>query len=105
MAKIKKGDTVVVISGSDTKKSGKVIAVFPDKGRVLVEGVNMQKKHRKARKMNEQSGIRNQEGPINVSNVMLLCGTCKEATRPLMKIQADGRKVRTCRKCGSELDK
>lgn len=105
MAKIKKGDTVIVISGADTKKSGKVIATFPDKGRVLVEGVNMNKKHKKARKMNDKSGIMNQEGPINVSNLMLLCGTCKEATRPQMKIQDDGKKIRACKKCGAELDK
>lgn len=101
---IKKGDTVVAIAGADKKKTGKVIASFPDKDRVVVEGINIVHKHKKARSVKQQSGIMNQESPIHISNVMLLCGTCKEATRALVKTD-DGKKVRVCKKCGAEFDK
>lgn len=101
---IKKGDMVVVISGADKKKSGKVIASFPDKEKVIVEGINIATKHKKARSMKQQSGIMKQEAPIHVSNIMLLCDTCKKSTRVQVK-QADGKKVRICKNCGAEFDK
>lgn len=103
--KIKKGDTVVVISGANKDKSGKVIAAFPKENRVVVEGVNLVQKHRKPRSVKQQGGIISQEAPIHVSNVMLLCNSCKKATRAKMKIKDNGKKVRICGKCGAEFDK
>lgn len=102
--KVKKGDTVVVIAGKDKAKSGKVIAAFPNQDKVMVEGLNIAQKHQKARSVKQQSGIIKKAIPIHVSNVMLLCGTCKEATRSKIK-EEDGKKLRICRKCGAEFDK
>ncbi len=102
---IKKGDTVLVITGKDKTKSGKVIKSYPDKDKVVVEGINVAQKHRKARNAKQQSAIINQELPLHVSNVMLLCGTCKKPTRSKMRIAEDGTKTRICSKCGAEFDK
>lgn len=102
---IKKGDTVLVIAGKDKDKSGKVIKSYPDKDRVIVEGVNVAQKHKKARSAKQQSSIVNQESPLHVSNVMLLCGTCKKPTRSKVKVSEDGSKIRICSKCGAEFDK
>lgn len=105
---VKKGDTVIVLSGKDrsdlTKKKGKILEVIPDKNMVLVEGVNMTTKHRKPRNRYQQGGLIHQEAPINSSNVMLVCDKCKSPTKVGKKILANGDKARVCKKCGSEID-
>lgn len=100
---IKKGDNVVVIAGKDKGKTGKVTEVYPKEGRVLVEGINMATKHKKARNQQEKSGKISINLPIDVSNVMVICPSCGKATRVYHKV-VDGKKVRVC-KCGTSLDK
>lgn len=99
--KIKKGDTVRVIAGADKNNEGKVISVNPEKGTVLVEGVHMIKKHTKPSMANQQGGIVEQEGPIALSNVMLLKGG--KPTRVGFK-EVDGKKVRYAKVDGSVID-
>ena len=79
--KVRKNDTVSVIAGKDKGKTGKVLRSIPDTNRVVVDGVNVQKKHRKARSAQESSGIVNQAGPIDASNVMVVCPACGRPTR------------------------
>lgn len=100
--KVKKGDKVVVISGKDKGKEGKVQMVAPSKGKVVVEGVNIVSKHQKARGAQKPGGIMKQEAQIDASNVMVVCGKCNKATRVAHKIE-DGKKVRVCKKCGATL--
>ena len=99
---VKTGDVVVVITGKDAGKSGKVLAVDLKKNRITVEGVNMISKHQKARKAQEQSQIVKKEGTIDVSNVMILCPTCGKPTRVKHNV-VDGKSVRVC-KCGATLE-
>ena len=99
---IRKDDTVIVLSGDDKGKKGKVIAVSPKEGKVIVEQVNMIHKHVKARKQGDTSGIIDAEGAIYASKVALYCDTCKQGVRVKAKI-VDGKKVRVCAKCGREL--
>ena len=94
---VKKGDKVIVITGKDKGKTGVILAAFPKKNRVLVEGVNIVKKHSKPSQMNPQGGIINQEAPIHVSNVMLIDPKTGEPTRVGIKIE-NGKKVRVCKK-------
>ena len=102
---IRRGDRVVVLSGKDKGKKGKVIQAMPAKERVKVEGVNIIKKHAKPTQKVPQGGIREMEAPLPVSKVMLLCPACNKATRIAKKLTADGQRVRTCKKCGEALDK
>ena len=99
--KIKKGDTVKVIAGKDKDKEGKVIAVDTKNHRVLVEGVNMVTKHTKPSAANQQGGIIHQEGPIDISNVMLVVDG--KATRVGFKVE-DGKKVRVAKATGKVID-
>ncbi|TDL30541.1 50S ribosomal protein L24 [Jeotgalibacillus sp. S-D1] len=101
---VKKGDKVMVISGKDKGKTGTILAAFPKKDRVLVEGVNIVKKHSKPSQMNPQGGINNQEAAIHVSNVMLIDPKTNEPTRVGYKVE-DGKKVRIAKKSGESLDK
>jgi large subunit ribosomal protein L24 len=101
---VKKGDKVMVISGKDKGKQGVVLASYPKKDRVLVEGVNVVKKHSKPSQANPQGGILNQEAPIHVSNVMPLDPKSGEPTRVGYKV-VDGKKVRVAKKSGETLDK
>jgi large subunit ribosomal protein L24 len=101
---VKKGDTVKVISGKDKGKEGKILEAYPSKSRVLVEGVNMVKKHSKPSQANPQGGILNQEAPIHVSNVMPLDPKTNEPTRVGYK-EENGKKVRVAKKSGEVLDK
>ncbi|AQY49900.1 50S ribosomal protein L24 [Listeria weihenstephanensis FSL R9-0317] len=96
---VKKGDKVQVITGKDKGKSGKIIAAFPKKDRVIVEGLNMVKKHTKPSNVNPQGGILNVEAPIHVSNVMLIDPKTGEPTRVSREIK-DGKKVRVAKKSG-----
>ena len=101
---VKKDDQVVVISGKDKGSTGKVLKAEPETGRVYVEGVNMVKKHQKARTQNAPSGIIDREGSIDASNVMLVCPKCGKATRVSAVVNADGSKDRVCKKCGAVID-
>ena len=100
---VKKGDTVLVISGDDRGKKGKVLEVSPKEGKVIVEGKNMVKKHVKPRKMGDPGGIISAEGAMYASKVMLYCPKCNKPTRISMKVLDGGNKVRVCKHCGAEL--
>jgi len=102
--KIRKNDTVLVIAGKDKGKKGKVRFAYPEEERLLVDGVNFIKKHIRARRQIRQAGIIEQEAPIPVSNVMLLCGKCNRPTRIGFRFLEDGRKVRVCRSCHEVID-
>ena len=96
---VKRGDTVVVISGKDKGKKSEVLRVIPKTNKVIVKGVNMATKHVKANAKNRQGGIIHQEAPVNASNVMLYCNKCSKPTRVKHEILEDGTKVRKCRHC------
>ncbi|HHY75724.1 MAG TPA: 50S ribosomal protein L24 [Firmicutes bacterium] len=102
---IRKDDTVLVISGKYRGKKGKVIRAFPALNRVVVQGVNLRKRHRRPSKDLPQGGIVEAEGPIDRSNVMLVCPKCSKPTRIGARILEDGKKVRICKKCGEAIDK
>jgi len=102
--RIKKGDTVMVITGKDSKKTGKILKVLSKKDRVLVEGLNIIKKHTRARG-NQSGGIEEKEAPIHCSNVMLYCAKCAKPVRSKNKVLENGDKVRICVKCGEAFDK
>ncbi|MFC2047420.1 50S ribosomal protein L24 [Chloroflexota bacterium] len=102
--KIRKNDTVLVITGKDRGKKGKVRLAYPKNGRLLVEGINFIKKHSRARGAVRQAGIIEREAPIHMSNVMLLCDKCNHPTRVGARSLEGGRKVRLCRSCGEIID-
>ena len=102
--KIRKDDTVLVIAGKDMGKKGKVRFAYPKKERVLVDAVNFIKKHARAVRGVRQAGIIEQEAPIPVSNVMLLCSKCNHPARICFRFLEDGRKVRVCRSCHEVID-
>ncbi len=102
---VKKGDMVQVITGKDAGKRGKVLSVDPEKSKVIVEGVNIVKRHTKPTQKMPQGGIVEKEAPIASSNVMIYCSKCKEPVRINKKILADGQKVRICNQCGEQFDK
>ncbi len=102
--KIRKNDTVLVIAGKDKGKKGKVRKAIPRDHKVIVEGVNMIKRHSRARGVARQAGIIELEAPIHVSNVMLICGKCNKPTRVGYRFLDDGRKVRICRSCDEVID-
>jgi large subunit ribosomal protein L24 len=103
---IRKNDNVVVTTGKDRGKRGRVVRVVPDKNRVLVEGVNIIKRHTKANpQRNIKGGLVEREAPLHASNVQLVCPECGKPTRIGKKILGDGRKVRVCRQCEGVVDK
>ena len=104
---IRSKDTVVVITGKDKGKQGKVLTAFPKTGKVVVEGVAIATKHQKPRQQGVPGGIVKQEAAIDASNVMLVCPSCKKATRAAHKLVKVGEKtksVRVCKKCGAQID-
>ena len=101
--KVKKNDTVLVLTGKDAGKTAKVLVALPKDNKVVVDGINVQKKHKKARSAQEVSSIVNQSGAIDASNVLVVCPVCNKATRVAYKIEGD-KKVRICKKCGAVLD-
>ena len=105
MRHVRKGDTVMVVAGKDRGKRGKVLRVVPEKGRVIVERVNMIKKHQRPTQKIRQGGIIEREGPLAISNVLLVCGRCDRPVRHGIKILADRRKIRVCKRCGEALDR
>ncbi len=104
---VKTGDTVVVISGKDKGKQGKIQKAYPSTGKIVVEGVAMVKKHQKPRGQGMPGGIVDKEAPIPACKVMLVCPSCKKATRLAHKfIESEGKKpekVRVCKKCGAPI--
>lgn len=100
---VKKGDNVVVISGKDKGKKGKILVAYPEDNRVVVQNVAMITKHVKPRRQGEPGGRIQKEGTIHVSNVMLVCPKCDKATRVGHKVEGD-KKVRVCVKCGKNID-
>jgi large subunit ribosomal protein L24 len=101
--KIKKNDTALVLTGKDADKVAKVLVATPKENKVIVEGVNVQKKHKKARTAQEVSSIENISGAIDASNVMVVCPVCEKATRVSYSV-IEGKKVRVCKKCKAILD-
>lgn len=102
---VKKDDSVIVISGKDTGKKGKVLKTSPANGRVFVSGVNMVKKHQKGQGQNKPAAIVEREGGIDASNVMVVCPKCSKPSRLGTDIAKDGSKSRVCKKCGAKIDK
>ena len=100
---IKKGDTVVVLSGKDKGKQGKVLEAMPESRKVIVEKVNVATRHQKPRKQGEQGGIVKKEAPIYACKVMRVCPKCNKPTRPASKVGKDGKRVHVCKKCGAEI--
>ena len=101
--KVKKNDQVLILSGKDAGKTAKVLAVLPKDNKIVVEGVNVQKKTKKARSAQEVSSIIDKPGAIDASNAMVVCPVCGKATRVAHNV-VDGKKVRVCKKCGAVLD-
>lgn len=101
--KIKKGDTVQVITGADKGAQGEVLVAMPDKNKVIVKEVNVATKHKKPRNQTEPGGIIKQEAPIDASNVMIVCPKCKKATKVAYDV-VDGKKVRVCKECKAVID-
>ena len=102
--RIRRDDTVVIITGKDRGKKGKVRRAFPDEDRVVVEGLNMIKRHSRARRATRQAGIIELEAPIHVSDVMLVCNKCGNPTRINFRFLDDGKKVRICNSCREVID-
>lgn len=100
---VKKGDTVVVISGKDKGKQGEILVAMPSENRVVVKNAAMIVKHVKPRRQGEPGGRIEKEGTIDASNVMLVCPKCGKATRVAHSIEGD-KKVRVCKKCGAKID-
>lgn len=103
--KIKKSDKVIIIAGKEAGKIGAVLKVDSEKGRILVEKVNMIKRHSKPSAKTGQGGIVEKEAPLDISNVMIVCDKCAEKTRVGKRILEDGSRVRICRKCGEPMDR
>ena len=100
--KIKKGDTVKIIVGKDAGKTGKIVRIYPDKNRVLLENLNLFKKHRRPRKQGEKGEIVSVPRPLSISNVMLVCSTCKKPVRVGFKFEGEY-KIRICKKCQNKI--
>ncbi|MBU4351303.1 50S ribosomal protein L24 [Candidatus Parcubacteria bacterium] len=100
--KIKKGDSIIVVSGKDRLKKGKVLKVFPKQDKVLIEGLNLRKKHVKPKKSGEKGETIQVSVPINVSNVKLICPRCSQPARVGCKVVGKN-KFRTCKKCYQEI--
>ncbi len=101
--KIKKGDRVRVLTGKDRGKDGNVTRVMPDTGKVIVDGVNVAKKHQKATRATMQGGIIDKDMPLPVANVAIICPACAKPTRVGYSVDPDGTKTRRCKKCGGDM--
>jgi large subunit ribosomal protein L24 len=101
---VKRGDVVTVISGESRGKRGKILEVHPKSGKVIVDGVNIQKKHTRPTQTNPQGGIVEKPGPIDASNVALYCSSCKQPTKVARNRDAKGELERQCKKCGKAID-
>lgn len=103
--KIKKDDNVIVLSGKDKGKEGKVMKTFPKEGKVIVQGVNFSKRHQRPTNQYREGGIIEREAPIYTCKVMVVCPNCGKPSRTAKKILENGEKVRSCRKCGEIIDR
>ena len=102
---IKKNDEVYILRGKDKQKTGRVLIVIPEKQRVVVEGVQMIKRHTRPNpQRNIKGGIVEKEAPIHISNVAIVCKNCKQHTRISNKELSDGRRARSCKKCGNTIE-
>lgn len=101
--RVRKGDMVQVLAGKDVGKQGQITRVITGADRVIVEGVNLAKKHQKATKSTTQGGIIDKDMPMHVSNVAIVCAKCTKPTRIGYEFNSDGEKSRVCRKCGGKL--
>jgi large subunit ribosomal protein L24 len=101
---IRKNDSVIVIGGKERGKTGKVLRVLPDKDAVIIERLNMVKRHTKPRGPQQPGGIVEKEAAIHASNIMILCDKCNAPVRVGHKSLADGKKIRICRRCNEALD-
>ncbi len=101
---VKKGDTVKVMAGDSAGKTGKVLEVYPDTQRVIIDGVNLIKKHARQSQKNPQGGVIERPGPLHVANVMVVCPSCDEAVRTGNMRANDGSTSRTCKRCGKAID-
>jgi large subunit ribosomal protein L24 len=104
MRKIKRDDLVLVIGGKERGKQGQVREVFPRQQRVVVQGLNMIKRHQRQRSERTPAGIIEKEAPIHVSNVKLICQACQKPARTGVRVRSDGVKVRVCKSCGQDID-
>lgn len=102
--KIRKNDNVLITVGKDKGKKGKVRKALPDKERVIVEGLNLIKRHSKTKGKTRQAGIIELEGPVHVSNVMVICNKCNKPVKVGVRILEDGKKARYCRNCSEIID-
>ena len=100
---IRKDDLVVVLSGKDKGKQGKVLEAMPADRKVIVEGINVVSRHTRPRKQGEEGGILKKEAPVYACKVQKVCPKCNKPTRPAHKMLADGKKVCVCKKCGAEI--
>jgi len=101
---VKKNDTVLIIAGREKGKRGRVLSVYPSKDRLLIEKINMIRKHMKPTRKYAQGGIIEKEAPLHISNTMLICPKCNKPTRISNTQLQDGRKVRMCKKCREVMD-
>jgi len=95
----------MVIAGKEKGKKGRVLAVYPEEGRIIVEKLNIIKRHQRPTQKQRQGGIIEREGPIHISNVMLLCGRCDRPTRVSYSVLEGGKKIRMCKRCGEAIDR
>ncbi len=102
---VKKNDMVKIIAGKEQGKTGKVLRVLSGKGRVVVESLNIVKRHTRPNQLNPEGGIVEKEAALSLSNVMLICGSCNQATRTGVRLLEDGSKTRYCKKCNESVDK
>lgn len=102
MLNILKNEIVIVIKGKEKGKKGKVLKVFPEKGKIIIEGLNLIKKHTKKRRQQDQAGIIEKEGPISISNVSVYCSKCKKGVRVGIK-RGNKKPVRFCKKCNQAI--
>ncbi len=104
MRRIKRDDQVVVIAGKERGKQGQVREVLTERDRVVVQGLNMVKRHKRSTDQRTPAGIIEKEAPIHISNVKLICGSCQKPVRVRFRFRPDGVKVRLCRSCGEDID-
>ncbi len=102
---VKKDDTVTILSGKDKGKTGRILKVMPEKGRVVVENINMVKRHTRPNQQNSEGGIIEKEASLDICKVQLVCSSCKAAVRTGMRTLDDDSKVRFCKKCNEIVDK
>ena len=101
---IRKNDSVMVVTGKERGKTGKVLRVIPDKDAIIIERINLVKRHSKPRGPQQPGGIVEKEASIHVSNLMIMCDKCNAPVRIGKKTLSDGKKIRICRRCGEALD-